>query len=816
MREPFQKPKGGVYTEHLNLLGGGTMHCFRFIEFLKDYYNLDVLTSEPIESSEFMKKMMRLDTSNINARTYQDGDESHYEDLFMNVSHWRLKVSPAEKKLAIVFFPEFDCANQANGYTLLANSEYTKKHVADKWQCSEDDIRTIYPPITTDLFNPASEKKNQILHVSRIVRPSPSADKGHRQMIEAFKRLNTDKWSLHFVGQVQDQQYFEELEHMSEGYEIYFHKSVPFEELQELYAESKIYWHLTGISIPQQPSAQEHFGMTSCEAMAAGTVPITLATGGQPEVVEDGKSGFLIRSLDHLVSRTQELMGDPERLNEMASAAQDRAEKFSTDSARQELLDEVFGLRKVSVIMVTWNNLDKTKVAIESLYENHPHHFELVVVDNASTDGTVQWLHDNKNRFPNLKIVENPKNYGFAKGNNIGINASSGEYVVLLNNDTETRNTWLYRIVRNFEQYPEAGIIGGRLYFPSDSGDYRIQHVGVDFKKSGDSFHINSQKRWNDVPKRGTYRVKAVTGACMGIRRNLARLDEKYERSYYEDTDLCLSVRKQGYEIYLDDRIELIHHEGASQRLVTKEKRNKYHDKNKKLFLERWGRYIEDNLRNWQNDVLNHPTKDPTNKKKNKRTQVLERIDINSDIPPVVIVEHMNRYVQASKYIKDKDVLEIACGTGYGMWWMSHFARTISGYDASDEALTVARTYKMECPSLIEKRNLIKANSLSNEMSDDFDVVTCFETLEHVRDYDALMRKIMESLRDDGILLLSVPNNPDLVDPNPHHHNAFNMDKILDLIQDFRLHDVKIWGQDQYGFYEKDENKPYYFIHATK
>src|SRR3972149_8752118 len=114
----------------------------------------------------------------------------------------------------------------------------------------------------------------------------------------------------------------------------------------------------------------------------------------------------------------------------------------------------------------------------------------------------------------------------------------------------------------------------------------------------------------------------------------------------------------------------------------------------------------------------------------------LERVSLRKDptIPVVVIREHLIRYIYAMQSIADKDVLDVACGSGYGMFLMSFLTKSVSGYDYSEEAIAEAKKFEYRSPVGLEIRNLNTATTLANDKAQMFDVITCFETIEHLDD----------------------------------------------------------------------------------
>lgn len=594
----FKKINAGILNDHFDQLGGGTVHSFKFIEYLKEFYNCDVYLPKEPKSKSWMQQMLNIDTDNVNFYKYTKGIGEKYKYLFLNISHWKAEETEALKKFMLVFFPQFFFPTF--DYKFLANSEYTKNNIIKRWHKSAKDISIVYPPIMTDEFK-SGKKENIILHVSRLSSPRPEADKGHAQMIEVFKKMYDDgitkDWEFHLVGQVQDPQYVYQLKQQAKGYPIVFNEGIPFAKLKQLYAKAKIYWHLTGITMPHEPGAQEHFGMTTVEAMASGCVPVVLTTGGQPEIVDEGKNGFLIEDLASLQRKTKFLIEDDDYRKSMSKNSIKKAATFDEKEIKKKFWSIIAGTDKVSIIIVNWNNANYTKECVERLYEVTPPGFELIIVDNASDDNSKAVLTQLKKDYPDIKLKFSKTNRGFAGGNNYALKDATRKYVCYLNNDTLPQYGWLERMIDVLENKPKAGVVGARLYFPKKPDhSWEIQHAGISFNADHEPKHIGRFKQDHQVNKIGTEEIEAVTGACMLVRKKLAKLNENYERGYYEDIELCLEAREQGYKVYINHEARLIHYEGTSQNIAKRKDSQKFKDitiKNKELFHNKWDKKMK-------------------------------------------------------------------------------------------------------------------------------------------------------------------------------------------------------------------------------
>ena len=203
-----------------------------------------------------------------------------------------------------------------------------------------------------------------------------------------------------------------------------------------------------------------------------------------------------------------------------------------------------------SVIVPLFNRCDLTEKCLLSLLDETLDPFDLVLVDNASTDNTT--LID--------VTIRNPENYGFARACNQGADRASGDFIVFLNNDTEVHEGWLEALLKPFED-PDVGITGGLLLYPS--GD--VQHAGVtvNFERP---YGCEAKNITHDLGV-GDYDCAAVTGACLAIRaglfHELGGFDEGYWNGY-EDIDLCLKATAEGWRIVFTPDCVVTHLESQS------------------------------------------------------------------------------------------------------------------------------------------------------------------------------------------------------------------------------------------------------------
>jgi GT2 family glycosyltransferase len=246
--------------------------------------------------------------------------------------------------------------------------------------------------------------------------------------------------------------------------------------------------------------------------------------------------------------------------------------------------------KKVSIIILTWNGLDYTRRCLETLRGRTAFpDYEVVVVDNGSTDGTVEYLRS----LPWLRLLENGSNLGFVRGNNRGMAESVGDSdFVLLNNDTEIiQPDWLSRLQATAYSAPEVGIVGARLRRP----DGMLQHAGT---------YMPVETFWGQQVGAGEKdvnqfnadaEVEGVVFACAYIKREVAErvgpLDDDYF-SYFEDSDYCLRARGQGFKVVCCGSATVVHHENTSTK-VNKVSHGELFLESQKTFKRKWQAALE-------------------------------------------------------------------------------------------------------------------------------------------------------------------------------------------------------------------------------
>jgi GT2 family glycosyltransferase len=222
----------------------------------------------------------------------------------------------------------------------------------------------------------------------------------------------------------------------------------------------------------------------------------------------------------------------------------------------------------LSIILVCWNNKEYLEPCLNSLYgAGLSSKFDVVVVDNGSTDGSQEMLHQ---KFPQAKIIQNDHNVGLGRASNQGIEATCGRYILLLNNDTLVNGPSLDSMVEFLDAHPKAAAVGGKLLNPDGS----FQAGYADFSTLAEEFLITThlgELIWDGFPSHGDVdgvkEVGWLSSACLLLRREaldqVGLLDETYF-IYGDEADLQYRLNQAGWKVYYLPSATTVHYGGRS------------------------------------------------------------------------------------------------------------------------------------------------------------------------------------------------------------------------------------------------------------
>jgi len=252
-------------------------------------------------------------------------------------------------------------------------------------------------------------------------------------------------------------------------------------------------------------------------------------------------------------------------------------------------------LTDLSIIIVNWNTKEYLLRCLRSVFQlKERESCEVIVVDNGSQDGSAKEV---KRLFPNIDLIVNEQNFGFAKATNQGIKHSSGRYVLLLNPDTEVQEGSIGRLVDFMNSYPDVGVAGVQLLNEDGSRQNSIANfpsLATELLNKSLLRRLFPEKfpgKEKDYP--GPIEVDSVIGACMLVRRQAMEevgiLDEDYFL-FFEETDWCYRMKAAGWKVYHVPQAKIVHFQGRGAESRKKEAKVEYYTSRYQFFKKNRGR----------------------------------------------------------------------------------------------------------------------------------------------------------------------------------------------------------------------------------
>lgn len=253
----------------------------------------------------------------------------------------------------------------------------------------------------------------------------------------------------------------------------------------------------------------------------------------------------------------------------------------------------------ISIIVVTYNNLIYTKSCLYSIEEftDYPN-YELIIVDNNSTDETPAYLQNYADLQPHCTLILNQDNLGFAAANNQGLRVARGDYIVLLNNDTYVTAGWLSSLYRHFKRNPLIGMIGPITNNIGNEAKIEICYNNV--------VEMAERSKTVTLEQMGvTFSIPVLAFFCVMFSRKIyekvGMLDEEFGIGMFEDDDYCQRVKKSGFQIHCADDVFIHHHLSASFDLMGAKRKQALFEKNKLIYEKKWGAWHPHKSRNKNN-----------------------------------------------------------------------------------------------------------------------------------------------------------------------------------------------------------------------
>ena len=267
------------------------------------------------------------------------------------------------------------------------------------------------------------------------------------------------------------------------------------------------------------------------------------------------------------------------------------AEVNSWNSRIKDFLPLIRDEVTVSVVVLMWNNATMTINCLSSVLTRSDYGaLEVILVDNASETKEFEQVKNWCDEFApgKITVVRNSTNLGFAAGNNVGLRIATGEYVVILNNDTQVAPGWIHRSLRHFRNNESLGLLG-------PSTDLCGNEAMVTLRGSSKNWLYEATERFG-LRAYKLLPARTVAFFCVFIRREVLErvglLDENFGRGYFEDDDYCRRVETANYTLGIA-RDVFVHHEmGSSFDQVPSQEKQDLFNRNKHLYETKWGEWI--------------------------------------------------------------------------------------------------------------------------------------------------------------------------------------------------------------------------------
>ncbi|MGD9947273.1 MAG: glycosyltransferase [Desulfobulbus sp.] len=330
------------------------------------------------------------------------------------------------------------------------------------------------------------------------------------------------------------------------------------------------------------------------EYLSAGKPVVTM---NLPEMAQFGDLVYQATTQDQFVDTVQKLIEQPE-----SSDLPGRRAVFASGQTWSHRGTELIAAvettnrnPRVSVIVVTYNNLDLTKECLNSLESGSDYEpMEIIVVDNASSDDTPTFLNQWVTEKQGRKLILNQENKGFAAANNQGLLAAEGEYLVLLNNDTYVTPGWIKTLYRHLERDATIGLIGPVTNNIGNEAKIDIHYQNMSEMRTAAAAY--TRRHIGQL-----FPLRTAAFFCVMLSRTtyelVGPLDEAFGRGFFEDDDYCRRVEQCGLSVMCAEDVFIHHHLSASFNQLRQQERQRLFEENKKIYEAKWGEWVPHNYR---------------------------------------------------------------------------------------------------------------------------------------------------------------------------------------------------------------------------
>ncbi|MDP2585869.1 MAG: glycosyltransferase [Candidatus Levybacteria bacterium] len=344
----------GIFDPYLDTLGGGEKYILDIASYFASDNDVFIFWNDTSIKKRWEERFnIKSDNINITENIFLSKSnllkrffQTRCYDVIIYMSDGSIPFLFSKKNILIFQFP----VHGINGKSLINDFKLKRinavicystyvKSIIDK----QYGFRSrVLPPYVDLQIAKNTEKENIILNVGRFTDGINA--KKQEVLIDEFKRLydsGIKNWKFVLIGSYlrDDEAFVRKIKDKIKQYPITLLANVSYDKLVEHYQKAKIYWHATGFgeNLEKHPEKAEHFGISTVEAMRAGAVPVVINAGGQREIVENGKSGFLWNSLEELLGKTKDLIMREELWKKMSTSAIERSKIFNKNRFCNEL-----------------------------------------------------------------------------------------------------------------------------------------------------------------------------------------------------------------------------------------------------------------------------------------------------------------------------------------------------------------------------------------------------------------------------------------------------------------------------------------------
>lgn len=218
----------------------------------------------------------------------------------------------------------------------------------------------------------------------------------------------------------------------------------------------------------------------------------------------------------------------------------------------------------MSVNIVNYNGKRFLPDFFDSLFKQTYKNFEVIFVDNNSTDGSVDYVRHN---YSQVRIIENKDNSGYAEGNNIGYKNSRGEFILIINNDTILKEDLIEKMLKAFDEIPDLGAVQPMVRLMNEKE--KLDACGSFWTNTGFNYHYGIYKKASLSIYNNSFPVYGIKGMCMMIPRKVIEKTGLFDSDfwcYFEETDFCHRVWLAGYECWYYPETFIYHHMGGTSK----------------------------------------------------------------------------------------------------------------------------------------------------------------------------------------------------------------------------------------------------------